>query len=252
MTSEKEFSQAFDLLWNNIGSDRAPGLNEYEKSVFLTKAQNELILNWYYLNSKGNNLQAGFDDNALRQMDFSNLLKTEIEAATTESPRVDFRALVFPLPKDLYISIGEQITLTHQTTREAGYRQVIPLHHNEYLRLMSKPFKEPLKWQAWRLLDHTDTLKAEIVLTSIDRKAVYEKEYVIRYIKKPEPIILTNLSIYYGDEYKIEGQQAAQTCQLHPSTHDAIIQRAVELAKIAWEGDVNQTQLLVNTGQRSE
>lgn len=251
MTSEKEFSQAFDLLWNNIGSDKAPGLNEYEKSVFLTKAQNELILNWYYLNSKGNNLQAGFDDNALRQMNFSNLLKTETESVTTEEPRVDHRALVFSLPDDLYISIGEQITLTNQNTREAGYRQVIPLHHNEYLRLMSKPFKEPLKWQAWRLLDHTDELRAEIVLTSADRKEVWEKEYVIHYIKKPEPIILTDLS-YYGDEYKIEGKQASQSCQLHPSTHDAIIQRAVELAKIAWEGDINQTQLLVNTGQRSQ
>jgi hypothetical protein len=33
-----EISNQFDILYNNITSDKAPGLNEYEKSVFLTKA----------------------------------------------------------------------------------------------------------------------------------------------------------------------------------------------------------------------
>ena len=37
MTTQ-EFSDQFDVLYNNIGSDQAPGINEYEKSVFLTKA----------------------------------------------------------------------------------------------------------------------------------------------------------------------------------------------------------------------
>lgn len=34
----QEFSDQFDLLYNNISSDQALGLTEYEKSVFLTKA----------------------------------------------------------------------------------------------------------------------------------------------------------------------------------------------------------------------
>jgi hypothetical protein len=33
-----EFSNQFDVLYNNITSNQAPGLDEYEKSVFLTKA----------------------------------------------------------------------------------------------------------------------------------------------------------------------------------------------------------------------
>ena len=39
----EEFSNEWDLYWNNISSNQAPGLNEYEKSVFLTRAQLELI-----------------------------------------------------------------------------------------------------------------------------------------------------------------------------------------------------------------
>jgi len=37
MTIE-EMSNEFDVLYNNVSSNQAPGLNEYEKSVLLTKA----------------------------------------------------------------------------------------------------------------------------------------------------------------------------------------------------------------------
>lgn len=42
MTTQ-EFSNEFDVLYNNIMSNQAPGLDEYEKSIFLTKAQEELV-----------------------------------------------------------------------------------------------------------------------------------------------------------------------------------------------------------------
>lgn len=34
----QEFSHEFDVLYNNITNEVAPGVNEYEKSVFLTRA----------------------------------------------------------------------------------------------------------------------------------------------------------------------------------------------------------------------
>ena len=43
----KEISVEFDILYNNISSGAAPNLNEYEKSVFLTKAQRELVQMYY-------------------------------------------------------------------------------------------------------------------------------------------------------------------------------------------------------------
>lgn len=42
-----EFSIEFDILYNNISSNKAPGLNEYEKSVFLTKAQEQIVTELY-------------------------------------------------------------------------------------------------------------------------------------------------------------------------------------------------------------
>lgn len=36
-TLNQEFSDEFDVLYNNISSNQAPGLDEYEKSLFLTR-----------------------------------------------------------------------------------------------------------------------------------------------------------------------------------------------------------------------
>ena len=42
MTSQ-EMSLEFDILYNNIASNMAPGIDAYEKSVFLTKAQEQIV-----------------------------------------------------------------------------------------------------------------------------------------------------------------------------------------------------------------
>ena len=62
--SIEEMSNQFDVLYNNITSDKAPGLDEYEKSVFLTKAQNELVK--AYFSPALNKTQNGFDDSPIR------------------------------------------------------------------------------------------------------------------------------------------------------------------------------------------
>jgi len=47
----------------------------------------------------------------------------------------------------------------------------------------------------------------------------------------------------------IQGVTAAQTSELPDEIHEEILQRAVELAKIAWEGSPT---LAAQAGQRSE
>lgn len=74
MTAE-EFSNRFDVLYNNIMSDQAPGLDNYEKSVFLNKAQLEVLKN--HLNPKGNKYGEGYDGSSKRQIDFSGLTVEE-------------------------------------------------------------------------------------------------------------------------------------------------------------------------------
>lgn len=278
-----EFSNQFDLLFNNISSNQAPGLNEYEKSVFLTKAQDEIVKNYFEADSQGNTVKKGFDDTAIRQMDFSDLIMSKTLTEEQEEPDVDPRALVYKISKDdrVYIIINESLYLMvnqEGKLKVNGIRQVVPIKYTEYMRLMSKPFKEPLKNMAWRIItkgregdadvdkstgdptivDKTVSSKIEIVITSADKNR-YKKngekdtvKYNIRYVRRPRPIILTDLSDTFGEDLTINGYNKAMTCELNESTHEAILQRAVELAKVAWAGNANDVQFEVEAGKRSE
>lgn len=264
-----EFSNQFDVLYNNITSNQAPGLNEYEKSVFLSKAQIELIKNYFEAQSQGNTVKKGFDDSAIRQMDFSKLIMTNSETSDGSTPNIDPRSIVFKFPTNVLIVVNEQIGLAKDTislvSQATSLRQVVPINYQEYMKLMSKPFKEPLKWQAWRLLNNVTETKAEVVMTSYDKSHFNGRLYILRYVKRPKPIILTDLSSAYGENLSIDGKNGSENaytkdsngiianpCELDESTHEAILQRAVELAKISWGGDNNQIQLEVQAGQRSE
>lgn len=74
--------------------------------------------------------------------------------------------------------------------------------------------------------------------------------YRLRYIKKPHPIILEDLS---ADNLSIDGYTAPMTSELPEQLHEEILQRAVELAKVAWTSTGNDNvQLELQAGQRSE
>lgn len=233
-----EFSNEFDVLYNNIMSNAAPGLNEYEKSVFLTKGQEEIVKN--YFNPKGNKYGEGMDDSPKRQIDFSELIKVAQCTPSTTSPLTfDKRAKVFDLPSDLFIVINEAVSTN------TGTKQVIPISYAEYTRLMSKPYKEPLKYQAWRIIStSSEKISVELIVNSNETIA----EYLLRYIRRPAPIITADLSLEYGN-LTINGIGTISECELNPIIHQEILQRAVELAKAAYESDVKATTEL---GHRSE
>lgn len=309
MTNE-EFSNEFDVLYNSIASNQAPGLSEYEKSVFLTKAQDELIKD--YFNPKLNKTQEGFDGNERRQIDFSMIMRSisyeditlklidAVEPAPSYNTLQDIKnsckkfnnnylvpsnanysrylkssmsnintctpflesffdgrdnTKSVALDSDILTFVNEFV----EVTRDKNHKRltVLPINYTEYSRLTSKPYKRPLKNQAWRLLDNDGGCnKAEIVIGPND---VLTK-YAVRYIKRPRPILLDKL-----DEMTLDGYYGATAdgvptkdkalavqgieCELDPITHHEILQRAVELAKAAYTGDL-QSQIVL--GQASQ
>lgn len=164
MTTQ-EFSNEFDVLYNNIMSNQAPGLDEYEKSIFLTKAQEELVRD--YFNSRNVKNAQGFDDNQKRQYDFSTLLSSitlpdfmDTHIALSALNKVtynnifDSRAKIYIAPSDLFLVINESI----EDSAKRRY-SVLPISYDEYNRLMLKPYGFPLKRQAWRIIsDRTSSL----------------------------------------------------------------------------------------------
>lgn len=242
----EEMGDIFDVLYNNIMSNAVPGLNEYEKSVFLTKAEYELVKN--YFNPQGNKYHEGFDDSAKRRIDFSMLMQT---ATLTRSSQQGFNpnSVLYSLPLNILVIVNEQVVLKSGSTVK-GIRQVIPISYDEYTRLMSRPYKQPLKSQAWELMTGQNSSKAvvELILNSNDKS--YTPEFKIRYVRKPNPIIIEDL-----DVVSIEGVSEKTECELDPAIHQEIVQRAVELAKAAYSSDQSgqaQMQNQITIGQRSE
>lgn len=244
--TNQEFSNEFDVLYNNIMSNQAPGLDEYEKSVFLTKAQDEIIKN--YFNPKGNKYDEGFDGNEKRQIDFSMIMRSTAITTGFTNGIFDTRGRIVTLPNDIIMILNEYALVTRaksngdpESNQESVRLTIVPIEYKEYSRLMSKPYKRPLKWQAWRLLNNSTTNNSAEIITGPNDTLI---SCNIRYIKKPRAIILSDL-----EGVTLDGKSEAQTCELDSILHPEILQRAVELAKAAYVGDVN-TQ--VQMGQRSE
>lgn len=148
--TNSELSNEFDILYNNITSNQAPGLDVYEKSVFLTKAQRQLVND--YFNIKVDGVGGGFDGSQRRQYDFSSITKVTnllevnyFDDRIKDSEKLDKRSKVYLFPTDYFISINEMLLEENQR------HSIIPLHHIEYQRLMSKPYNLPSKRKAWRL-----------------------------------------------------------------------------------------------------
>lgn len=242
--SVEEMDNMFDVLYNNITSNQAPGLNAYEKSVFLTKGQDEILKNYFNPKSKGNTTQDGFDGSVKRQVDFSMLTSVETKSSGFENPLFDTRENTksVDLPSKLMFAINEVVEVTRNN--KPVILQVIPIKFDEYSRLMCKPYKRPLKYQAWRLTNNNTSNKADIVIGPSDTLT----KYTIRYVRRPNPIIVSDL-----DGLTIENKSTATECELDPTLHEEILQRAVELAKVAWTNTgQDNLQPVMQAGQRSE
>ena len=118
--TNSEFSDTFTTLLNSYNTQASFGeqaskreivLDEYEKSVLLTQAQDIIVKS--YFDSSMNQQGQGFDDSTRRQMDFSSLIKVaslepkkdtsdanvDTVPEYTETFKFDDRGLIFELPR---------------------------------------------------------------------------------------------------------------------------------------------------------
>ena len=176
MTLE-EFSTEFDVLYNSITSNAAPGFNDYEKSVLLTLAQEELIKSYFVANN--NTTGVGLDGSQKRHYDFSTLIKIKTlnniinSILTTREDVPVFNKdanNTFLVPNDVFLVLNEYLTVKNNSYI------VFPISYDSYNLLMSKPFPYPNKRQAWRL---DSSINGEIAATKIvhvsDDKDISEK-----------------------------------------------------------------------------
>ena len=182
MTNE-EFSNSLDTLLNSYniqagfgeGNNKQGGiaLDEYEKSVLLTQAQDIIVKSYFdkTLNQQGQ----GFDDSTRRQVDFSSLIKVakynKEDTAHNylkhdDDKCYDDRGLLVDLGKDkkILFILNERLEVTTGSGKKIYV--VVPINYREYDREMSKAYAQPLKKQAWRLFSNAATgydIQSEII-----------------------------------------------------------------------------------------
>ena len=247
-----EFSLEFDVLYNNITSNLSPGLSEYEKSVFLTRAQEQIVKNHFGI--KSNPKQEGLNNSIKRDTDFSTLFKTVsfnnngITEILNPTNTLNTRVRRFTIKEDYLFIINEFCEIEKQDSAgnvDTQLTTVVPLHYSEFARLNSGPYKEPNLHETWRIISDVITVNE----STFDLYIRYNWtliNYIIRYIKKPNPIILEDLSI---QNLTIDGKHAVSNCELNPILHQEVLDRAVELAKVAFLGN---TEEVINVNQRNE
>lgn len=210
-----EFSNEFDIQFNSIAGASAPNIDDYEKSVYLTKAQLEIIKNKY--NPKSNRLQEGFDNTEKRRRDLSKLLK-RFESNTFNTSQY---GKVSTLPNDLFLIIREDAVINIDNCGNKTV-EVIPITFDDFNVIRRNPFRSANNKKVLKL----DNVEGVELITKYPLSL-----YIVDYIKYPEPIIISNLKTTYPNEdLTIEGQFEQKECQLHKSVHSEILNRAVELA----------------------
>ena len=130
--------------------------------------------------------------------------------------------MFFKLPEDLWFITYESAILEDERVGCLNGEEidVVPITQDDYSKISRNPFRGPSKSRALRL--DIDNGIIEIV-------SKYNiSKYLVRYVSRPKPIILTDL----GD-ISINGIKVKTECELNPVIHRAILERAVRLAIIS-------------------
>lgn len=226
MTAE-EMSNEFDVLFmQHVGT--YPSLNEYEKSIILTEAQ-ELIVRATYSGGLGsfesdeatreslNNLIGTIDVVPIEEADGKYLVKLE---SNQESKRDTW----YILHEVVYFKGNDQLCLNSNVPIE-----VYPAKRDELNILLKNPFRGPNKRRVIRvdIADSEDESK-QVILYSKYPIAKYQADVLY----KPSPIILTTLQDNQYDTLSIDGLSNITDCKLSTALQRIIVEKAVELAII--------------------
>lgn len=226
MTLE-DFSNQFDVLIDSYRrfvdfDNKMPAdtldFDEYTKSVYLTLAQNELVVSLY--NGK---LGTGdsFESNEETRRYLSNLVRYTTLTPITTQDNVAVRVngnYTFSLPVDLWFITYESVNVSNPKCADNISMDVYPVTQDDYLKTKRNPFRGANDLRALRLdlADGVVEIDCKYNITS----------YFVKYLKKPKPIILVDLP----NGLTIDGEVSKQECKLHDALHKKILQGAVVMA----------------------
>lgn len=239
-----EFSNEFDILYDNISSSSAPGLDLYEKSVYLTTAQFELVKAAY---CGYNPLKRSFEGDEQKRRELSELVKDFKSAAfLTSAKSLSTKSKLVNIPTDVMYIVYESADLLDNCGTRITV-EVNPISYDDLNASMKNPFRRPNGKRVFRLDISKDAASKNVELVS----EVSLLGYSMRYVKYPLPIVLADFELdanLVGLGLKVNNANTIKQCELDESIHREILNRAVELAIRDYRE--NSLQSKIQTNQR--
>lgn len=238
----QEMNDEFDLLYD-AASEEAPGLDTYEKSMFLSKGMYEVVVNRYneYIHraSRGfhddelnRDALKGFIASAVQELTDTPVISDKISSAENISKSTDStvpltlnnfdsekiepttdHSYFFHHPSDSMGLLHEQVVLRpidklkDKKLNKDFIAQVVPLRYDFLDRENRNPFMKPQLNLVFRLQhsDYDGRSMSEIVCDPRLKPYLYK----VKYVKRPYPIILKDLNeAYPNEDLTIEGFSA--------------------------------------------
>lgn len=198
MTLE-ELSNEFDVIVNSYDNSQSLVFNEYEKSIYLTKAQ-EYIIKELYRNYEGTE-------------ELNSYLKTLIKDKTYTIEDSTNIELDYP---DNFLYILKEYANINTTCKSNNRVDVLPITQDEYNEVVENPFRGS-KSKVLRLEENKIKLITDLPIIS----------YTMTYLSNPSPIILIDLpnGLTINNESK-----KSTTIETSESIHREILDKAVQLA----------------------
>ena len=198
MTLE-ELSNEFDVIVNSYDNSQSLVFNEYEKSIYLTKAQ-EYIIKDLYRNYEGTE-------------ELNSYLKTLIKDKTYTIEDSTNIELDYP---DNFLYILKEYANINTTCKSNNRVDVFPITQDEYNEVVGNPFRGS-KSKVLRLEENKIKLITDLPIIS----------YTMTYLSNPSPIILIDLP--NGLTINNESRKST-TIETSESIHREILDKAVQLA----------------------
>lgn len=248
MESGSEWRNSFSIQYNTLLNGNAPGLNDYEMSWYLTKAQKEIV-NEYYTGfySKRESYE---ETERIRRILYPIIGSMTVQAPEGK-PSFDYKIdgieegdIVFykvSIDANTYRIVEESAKI--QIGNKFKYVLVKPERHDYYWKIKNNPFRSVNDKRVWRFDVGVNDGSYNIELLS--RYPI--REYRYRYLKNVEPIIISDLTSgeFYGLGLSIEGKTQENNSPLK-DIHLTILNRAVELATRDYKENNLNNQVMLN------
>ena len=216
----------FNLQYNNVFSNQAPGLVDYEISMYLTMAHIEII-DEYSVNvdllEKNRSLLTSY------------LINDKINGvvATTKDRGIDYQVFEFT---ENYWKILKEYAITNSNALGIPIK---PITYDGFNTMSVNPFKKPNGLKGWRLDINSDGDAAR------DVKILFKKIGDTDYIKEYDVVYLVT-----PKSFDLESDVIPNSLDNNPFLCEKIINRAVELSVRDYRENTLQNQ--VQTNKRSE